>query len=94
MEENMIAQSDIEEAERLKRLHVWSIQRGRDLPEHREGWALQDPVCMVIAPRLSYCRGDGWWTIEQACLYPTKEMAEAMANKHSGRKPHVVFVSQ
>ncbi len=86
-------ESLLHQGEVYRKTHVASIYRSRTPLDPREGWALQSPYMMTCAPGLAYCRGDGWWTIEQACLYPTEEMAQAYADSHRGEKPKVVFVS-
>ena len=84
----------LEEAEKIRKAHVANMYAKRLSEPPREGWALQSQYMKKEAPHLSFCRGDGWWSSDQACLYPTKEMAQAYADSHRGTPPDVVYLKK
>jgi hypothetical protein len=85
------ALSPLEQAEAHRKSHVAAIY-GKRLPQApREGWAIVSQGMRNMANGLHYSRGDGWWTLEHACLYPTKEQADAVADQYRGLRPEVVF---
>jgi hypothetical protein len=84
----------LEEAEKIRKAHVANVYAKRLSEPPREGWALQSQYMKKEAPHLSFCRGDGWWSSDQACLYPTKEMAQAYADAHRGTPPDVVYLKK
>lgn len=85
------APSPLEQAQAFQRSHVAAIYAGRLPQPPREGWAVVSQGMRNMAPGLQWSRGDGWWTLEHACLWPTKEQADAIADQYQGPRPEVVF---